>query len=279
VRPPAPPQTIRNLKVAVGTAPAAAWHAAGNLRAGQKRDGKSEGALTKFPNELSDSDWILPPPAENEEGLKIEFDVADHSDVYVGVSVSPTEPDWLRDWTRQTGTLQIGSESVPLYKKHFPLGAHVELKADPAVLRKAAGGAANVSDAQKVPASHLRAIFARPVRAVDVYPIAGDGTAVVLSKDHPTHAWQVAVGVGDRYGIAFQLRLKDGPATKLRYELLDRSGKVLCSAEDTVTSRPRETDTYTWRHRTCTSINAGTYLVRLTWLEGPPIQLHTLAVE
>jgi beta-galactosidase len=265
-RPLAPPQAITDLAVR-GTSRPGDWRAAGNLRIGHKLHATGEARLVTLPGDLSDSDWLRTPAAEVSPDLQVAFTTTDHVDLYVGLDKRiASVPAWLNGWTAQTNDAAVGDVPIKLYRKHFPVGSTVAL-----------GPNGKLFDGSP---AMMYGVFARPVRAVQRYA-PPNGASVRLDASATQTIWSIDVGVGSRYGIVFDFRDPGSSTARVRYELTDRTGKVLCTEERDLVREPDaiSAGVQVWRLRTCSSINAGTYQVRLTWLSGAPVEVLQLTVE
>lgn len=261
-RPLPPAEAIRNLVVTNSREPRV-WNAAGNLRRGARLYGPAGPMLNQAPAELTGSDWLVTPPDERSSALQAQFDLADHADVYVALDRACSEsPAWLSDWEAVRGEIEIGTARFQLFRRHFSQGDHVVL-----------GPNGHSSAAQ---AAHMYGVFVRPTRPATTYAARPDSSGtLVLDAKHPTQLWPITVGVGDRYRLALRLRPMAAGAARVRYELMDSVGNVLCSEETQVTGASWQM----WRLRTCTSINAGSYRVELTWFSGTSVEVESLTVE
>lgn len=262
-RPFAPAQAVRNVKVSGSETPGH-WRSAGNLRAGLRLNGPNGAALNRLPQDLVGSDWFVSPARENGTDLRVAFEVTDHADVYVALDRRITAaPAWLREWEPVSGEVQVGSTLFALRRKHFSAGETVVL------------GANGQGDADATDGLAGYCVFVRPTRPAVVY----DAANVILDARRCEFEWPIQVGVGDRYRFTIAHRVPTTGPSRLRYEFLDRAGTVLCSEGKDLSRAGAGEGWNVWRLRTCTSVNAGTYLVRLTWLSGAPVELRSLTVE
>ena len=256
-RPLAPPQAIRDLQVEESSSAPATWLAAGSLQRGDRPYGPSGPAFTQLPSDLVDSDWLRTPPLDSNPRLRVHFTAADHLEITIGLDAGIiTPPAWLHDWQSIDQKATLGGRRLSLYRRRFELGAAITL-----------GENGTLANAQPAP---MYVVFARSVRPSVTYA----APLTRLTAASPVVTWTIEVGVGDRYGFVIPYRKPDAGTGRVRYELIEQSGTVLC------------TDSLNWTAaesiaslRTCTSINAGTYHVRLTLLEGPSVALTTLTVE
>jgi hypothetical protein len=213
--------------------------------------------VIQLPAELTDADWLISPSTEINANFAVQFTATDFVEVAVGLDERiATVPTWLNSWLASDQRCTIGQQIYKIYRHRFDAGARIELGSNGSL---AGGGAA---------ATYV--VFIRGVRPPATYPASDPFLAQV--GDHLT--WTIHVGVGDRYGFVIPYQNAGVTESALQYELLDDVGAVLCS--DTVHCAPGSAVA---RLRTCTSINAGTYRVRLTHANGPAVTVGALTVE
>ena len=285
-RPPPPAEQIHGLAVENSRAPEG-WRAVGNFSAGRDQYTDGGPVLVQFPNMFSDADWIQTAQADAANpALRATFQVEDHLEVLVALDERIAEkPDWIKGWleTPHTVVSAPGDDyRFRLYRERFGPGDTARLGPNPAL---PGGGEARmysvltrtIRAAQYYPAEELE--FVEGTVRTDVPGYSGGGYLDLTDTDSDTFDWIISVDAGDRYNFNFRYTMAEPVAFTADYEIIDREGRVVCG--DTVTfdapSAPGE-----WivsRNRTCNSINAGTYIIRLSSPYLPRLLFDELEVE
>jgi beta-galactosidase len=275
-RPPPPPQAITGL-----TATEETWQAVGSLRIGSRQYTDDPAVFTKIPPVLTDSDWIRTGRCS---AAPASFTVTDHVEIYVALDARVTaRPDWLQDWIDTDLRLATNSGDASLFR--------------PVKKRFGPGETVNLGDNARLPNGTLAAMYTvivRPVRPASRYEItaatSAGGAMVSSTAGQPQAVWQsgpkgsylewtVFVGVGDRYGLNIGYANPGETPVPAELSIIDEDGRLLRTdrIEFPPTRPPQSWSTL--RTRTGSSINAGTYKIRLTTTDAAPLYLGSLEVE
>ena len=278
-QPPPPAQIIQNFSSAN-----TGWRAVGHLKAGQAPFRDAGATFTAIPPILTDSDWIQTTRATG-GNASARFTVNDHVEVYVALdSRIATPPAWLADWIEMPLSLRTSDRDASrfkLYKRRYAAGTRVEL-----------GAFARLSNGELTPYS----VIVHPVRAATIYEAenaaligatlstelpgyTGTGAVVLPQGKKATIEWTIAVGVGDRYGLNFRYATGATAPIPAQLQIIASDGRVLRTDPVEFLPLPKS---HTWsvlRTRTGSSINAGTYKLRLTLASPAPLFLDALEVE
>jgi hypothetical protein len=254
VRPSAPPTIIRDFTAS----PGADWHALGNLQAGQAQYGDRTTIFTSVPSALSDSDWVRTTSAPASD-VAASFNAVEPIEVYVALDVRSTaRPAWLREWI-ETNLVLNTSDPVAnrflLWKRRFAPGTRIELGPNAAL----PGGNA----------AAMYTVIVRGVRPASPHAATAVSASVV--------EWTITVGVGDRYGLNITYALSASASAPAELAVINPDGAVFCTRP--LEFAPTGGATQVLRTRTCESINAGTYRIRLTSPRLAELQVSTLEVE
>jgi hypothetical protein len=276
-RPPAPPQTITDLRASSDD-----WQAIGNLRSGDQQYADAPVAFVRIPAALVGCDWLRarsrptgPAPAA--------FVVNDQVEVYVALDARLTaRPAWLADWIDTDLRLTTSNHDAALFrlvKKRFALGTEVVL-----------GDSGRLADDR--PAA-MYSVIVRPVRAAVRHAVAAAafsggsmipataGQQEVVWKSGPAGSkieWTISVGVGDRYGLNFHYANPGATPVAAELSIVGDDGQVVRT--DRIEFPPTPATAWsTLRTRTGLSINAGTYRIRLTTASDRSLCLDSLEVE
>ena len=238
--PPSPPQFITLDESSSN------WSAIGHVNLGV-RLGENGNSLSRFPENLSDSDLLMPTKA-NSVPASVTFTVNDHVEIFGAFpSGSANALDWIE--TNQTATTS-DDVTYKLYRRRVAANTRLVFSANTSLPRFA---------------------FIRAVRPSATYPLH------VLANGIPE--WTIHVGVGDRYGLNFRYRNTTGQPVRTTLEIIQKDGSTLRTDPIEFFSTPAGTDWSILRVRTGASINAGTYNLRLNVPESASLQLNTLEVE
>lgn len=255
-RPLPAPQFIEHLTAS----PAAAWKAHGHLKSGLPQYADDPARFTTIPAAFGDGDWLLP-PARAARTAGASFSASVPIEVAVGIDARvATPPAWLHDWIATTWTITNSAADAPrfaVHRRRFAPGERVSL-AESGLLSDGTAAA-------------MYAVLVRPVRASATFP----ATAELQGA-----RWTISVQVGDRYGLNLRHRSTSPGPLRVPYSIIASDGAVVCTG---TLDLPAGTAPATWqvaRGRTCASLNAGTYVLRVELTEGTvPVEFDTLEVE
>jgi len=244
-RPPAPAQSIAAL-AASGVSP----QVLGGLRTGDRQYSDDPAVVTKLPLTLFEADWIRTGRrVGNPVGMR--FRATDNVEVHVAFDArAEKNPGWASDWIATGLKLETSSRDAGefrLEKKRFAPGDIVVL-----------GDNARLPDG--APAA-MYTVIVRTVRPSHRFPVARIDGATGAAE------WTISVGVGDRYGLNFRYK-NPGPKTAAEVSILDADGRVIRTNAATLPATSRSGDWEFYRTRTGTSLNAGTYRIRLAPMGG-----------
>ena len=255
-RPLPAPQFIEGLTTATGQP----WTAHGHLKSGHPHYTDGTARFTAIPAAFGDGDWLLP-PARPTEPVAASFTASVPIEVALGLDARITSrPGWLDGWIPMTWSITSTDAEAARFtvlRRRFAPGARVEL-----------GDNGRLPDGS---AAAMYAVLVRPVRA----------SAIVDAVDEPTGAhWILSVHVGDRYGLNFRHRTPSTESIRATYSIIASDGAVVCTGTLDLAVPPAPDTWQIARIRTCASLNAGTYVLRV---EVPAaaarVDFDTLEVE
>jgi len=257
LRPAAPAQALRDLRVAGSSRPGL-WRISGQLREGTRPHGESAPSITRLPPEFGDADWLLTPRTEESRSLELRMLCTDSTEIIVGLDSSANEvPSWLGGWSDHPATPLLGETPLRLFRKRFLPGEVVQLGAN-------------------VPGLPMYVVLGRLVRPAVSVPVSPEGGSVVLDTEHNSAEWSISVGVGDRYDLCFGYSSEVLSPLSVSMEVRDADGVLLGTRKGEV--KPG-TVTPLLRLRTPTSINAGSYRAKLILDTPGRLEINTLTVE
>lgn len=272
----AAPSLIKDLAVSGGTAELRSW-----LDLGQQQYIGGSVTFSELPQELYGAEWIktgFNTANPLKAGDLMTFGLRAPADVYVALDERITEvPGWLKGWTATQLILKNdhkGGHTFRLYRKHFSAGVPVKLGQN---------GTGKLNDADPYTVIvHQRTILeqqtdnARPITAYEAekaklsglevtqfFPAySGEGYAAFPAQAGAVLEWTIAVGVGDTYSLNFKYINNTGKDIPVRMQILAADGSIMRDTELNFLATSGQ-----WvklESSTGTSINAGTYRVRLT---------------
>ncbi len=246
-RPLPPPQSLTDITLPPG------WVAAGHVKMGQPVHTDSGLTFTQIAPNLTDADWLQTPSKLTPDSARPRFTVTDHVEVYLALpAAEPTPANWIASPELALLTSESKTQPLALHRRRFAPSQTVDL-----------AGLSPVS------------VLIRPVRAAFTYqPVA------TTCGEKTTHTYTIDVGVGSRYGFNFRYTTPSTETIEVEQQIITNEGRVLRT--DTLKFPPLKSGE-AWsvlRTRTGSSINAGTYQIRLTPLNASTVlSLDSLEVE
>jgi beta-galactosidase len=246
-RPLPPPQSLADLTLPPG------WIAAGHIKMGQPVHTDSGLTFTQIAPNLTDADWLQTPSTLTPDSPRPRFTVTDHVEVYLALpAAEPTPANWIASPELALLTSASATQPLALHRRRFAPGQAVDL-----------AGLSPVS------------VLIRPVRAAFTYQ-----PVVNTSDGKTTHTYTIEVGVGSRYGLNFRYTTASRDPIAVEQQIITNEGRLFRT--DTLAFPPlKPGETWsTLRTRTGSSVNAGTYQIRLTPLDASTaLTLDSLEVE
>ena len=236
------------------------WKAHGHVKSGHPLHTDGTVRFTGLPGAFGDGDWILPPAQDDE--LSAAFTASVPIEVALGVDPRMTRlPAWMEHWIPTTSTISNSSTETPrlrVLRQRFGPGQPVHL-----------------GDRGRLPndtAAATYAVLVRPVRESVTFPVARDEAG--------TH-WRITVQVGDRYGLNFRTRNPNTEPRRIPYAIIASDEAEVCSGTFDIPPAAASTEWQIARTRTCDSLNAGTYTLRVLAPADSPASIvwDTLEVE
>jgi hypothetical protein len=237
-------QRVRPLPPAqwIATLSGAAITAVGHCRVGQPVHARGEVRFASLPGSLNDADWVQRPPS-SDPAASITLGVAIHAEAVVAFDARITAlPTWTQDWIKTDQIVRTTSATAArfvLLRKRLAPGASMTL-----------GGDGTLPDGG---AAEPYIVFVRPVRPSATF------SAERLHAGSAT--WLITVAVGDRYGLNFRYH-SPSPVTA-SYTIIASDGATVCTGGLALAATSGHDAWSIARIRTCASLNAGTYVLRV----------------
>lgn len=282
---PPPPNGIVEFSVR-GTNGIHGWQPSGNLRAGRGLYANDAAPIGSFSSRLSDADWIRTDPSDADNpNLSVQFRYKDHVEVFVALDPKvETLPAWLTDWIPTSWHITTDKPHDKRYQlrwKRFAPNEQIELgpngvspSSEPAemytvILR-------TVKPDQRFEAEQLLKYAA--LRNTSLQDFTGQGYLDLASLDEAYFDWQIQVGVGDRYNLNMRYLSSAEDAIPAKVTIIADDGTIVCT--DETSFQPTQHNAWSLlRYRTCDSINAGTYRIRLHANDFSHLKFDSVTVE
>jgi beta-galactosidase len=272
------------------------WSVCSWMDTGNRQYSDEEYTFSALPQEFYGDNWIRTPnrlKASDDSIPRASFTLSADAEVYLALDTSiDTKPQWLMDWTMSNLTMETdrpGDNRFLLLKKHFFKNSTVRLYENgkaknnrhgmytviihqPSVLEQAPplSRPSSTYEAEDANLKDAKIENTLPGFSGKGYVKCSDGAFTMVE-------WTIAVGVGDTYGLRFKY---DNPALK------DVAGKLQLISEDgtlmhegTIYFDPTSNEWDKVNTTTGTSINAGSYKVRLILQDGTGIMIDNLRVQ
>jgi beta-galactosidase len=249
-----------------------------------------------LPQEFYGDSWIRTSnqrETSNDSIPHASFTLSSDAEVYLALDARiGTKPKWLIDWT--TSNLSIENDRPEgnrflLLKKHFPKNSIVKLYENGIVKDKRPGmytviiHQPSVLEQAPPPSRPSTTYEAEEANLKDakfentLHGFSGKGYIKCSDAAFTMVEWTISVGVGDTYGLRFKY---NNPASK------DVAGKMQLISQDdvlmyegTIYFDPTSNEWDKVNTTTGTSINAGSYKVRLILPGGTEIMVDNLRVQ
>jgi beta-galactosidase len=239
----------------------AGWLASGHCRPGAPQYADRAATFIALPASLSDADWLRTSQT-HAETIRASFTTSAHVEVCVAIDARiAAAPAWLRDWIATTSTITTSDASASrfaVWRRRFAPGETVRL-----------------AENGRLPDGSTAAMY-----SVFVRPVRPSVTFALKSADAKSAEWTIAVAVGDRYGLNFRYRSAALQAIRATYDIVASDGATVCSGAFDLPASAAPGEWSVVRTRSCASMNAGTYLLRVTLPDDPPsVAFATLEVE
>lgn len=266
---PPPPNGIYDFLItgATGSNP---WQPAGNLRAGRGLYSNDAAPIGSFSSRLSDADWIRTDPADaHNPQLAAQLRYTDHVEVFVALDPEiDSLPEWLAEWIPTTWHITTDRPHDKRFQLHWKRFAPNELIELGPNGTSSTGASADmytvilrtVKPDQRFEAEQLEEYAG--LLSTTLPDFTGQGYLDLSSLSTNTFDWQIQVGVGDRYNLNMRYRSTRQEPIKAKVSIIASDGAIVCTDEATFNPTPGNQWTLL-RYRTCDSINAGTYRIRL----------------
>ncbi|HPR30990.1 MAG TPA: malectin domain-containing carbohydrate-binding protein [Prolixibacteraceae bacterium] len=265
------------------TSQTGSWKARSWMTTGTDQYINAPGQFSELAPELYGADWLQTPEYADETDSILSFTLTCNSEVYIGIDTLMKEkPNWLDQWQaldKHMASTYKGKTVYRLYKKRFPAHSEVRL--------------------EKITGQPMYPVAVLPVTLLDD-PIdlrnvtrwqAEDGkvrgTASVVNylekkcakaiDQNGTIGAEFQVGLASKYGLHFRYINLSGTDLPVHAEIVANDGRLMWSGEWVFLPTPNEWKSF--RTDTQTTINAGTYSIKLTPKGKGPLYIDWIEVQ
>ncbi len=271
----ASPRVVQNIHSEL-TVSAQTW-----MNTGDRCFADSNIELLKLPAELYGAEWLRLPHRVNllSGKIPVSFTLDADADVFVGLADSLQQPVAFRKSVKSISTDEPGAHAYSVYQKRFGKGEIVEF----VVTGETASALVAV-----VPVSQINDVIdLRPTVTLSTDGATTYGASqktnfsekdcVLVPGNGDAVEWQFSVGLASKYGLEFRYLNTDGRALKAEMCITSIDGREMWRGPVSL-NQPGE-KWKSFRTDTQTTINAGTYKLKLTLLEPGPVYFNSLKIQ
>lgn len=272
-------KTISGLEANTKGWPAKTW-----MNTGLDQFSDSEGQFYQISPELYGAEWIQSPSFIQKGDEMPSFKLSVDAEVWVGIDTSFVQPEWLKNWVplkKYLASTANDGTTYQVYKKQFRGNESAQLRRldkdafimypvavlpitsldDPIDLRKTTTWEAE--DGKLFGSAH--SVIYRGKMCVVTPGRAG------------TVGIEFTVGLASKYGLEFSYVNLSGEDMKTDVQIVAADGRVMWAGEWTF--MPTSNQWESFRTDTQTTINAGTYTIKITPREKGPLYLDWMKVQ
>lgn len=282
---PASPKLMRQLKVKEGNAEN--WKLESWLNTGKQAFTENDGIISKLPPILFGAEWLKAPQKVLVSGNEIaSFQLTKDADIFVAIPESVNHPAWMASFVDAKQNIEVAENGnvtfYKLYQKKYNKGIEVTI---PPLF----------SERQQ----EMYLVAAVPVSTLDK-PIdlrksvtyqAEDGkwfgkakkvefmkkTCIHVPGSKGSIAFEFQVGLASKYGLEFRFMSMTDHAVAVDVEIRAADDRLMWSGEWSFLSANVKWQSY--RTDTQTTINAGTYTIKITPKEDVPFYFDWVKVK
>lgn len=262
------------------------WNSKTWMSTGVAAYSNENGVIVSLPSVFYGAEWIQTPQYVD-DNKSISFNVSEDAEVSICVDMSELKelPSWLKDWTVTDKKTEIETggkiSKMTVFNKKFVKNSLVELYPlsgekqqmylivaqpvtsldDPIDLRKASTWQAEDG---KTWGNASKTTFA-------------DKPCVKANDENGTIGIVFKVGLASKYGLEMRIINLTNSEAPVDVEIVDASHNIIWSGEWTIPSTPEKWKTY--KNDTQTTINAGTYTLKLTPKQKGPLFVDWIKVQ
>lgn len=262
------------------------WKLGTWLNKGDKLYTDLDAKIVSLPPVLYGSEWIQPPSSAISDSKALaSFDLTEDADIIIAIDESAVDKvEWLDDFKEIKGNMRTtynGGTNYKIYQKRYAKGARVELL--PLLSETFPMYMVAVVPETKLDAPiDLRPTF--KYEAEDAAHSGKAGNTRILKKEckivpgkGDAIEWSFKVGLASKYGLEFRYMNKSDDDITVDGEIVAADGRVVWKGEwlfpvADVKWKSLRTDTQT-------TINAGTYVLRLIPREKGPFYFDWMKLQ
>lgn len=255
------------------------WKPSTWLNLGDRVYADADAKIVSLPPLLYGAEWIQTPVHPNSSG-SVRF--SEDADIYIAISNSSPLLKWLKNFRKSEDKLRTtwnGGTNYEIYKKRILKGQKVDLPSS---------GSGEMYLIAALPVTNLDVPIDRRTtvkyEAEDAAQSGNTLNTVILNEPaklvpgvNDVIEWQFSVGLASKYGLQFRYMNMGTEDVPVRAEIVAADGRMVWEGQyvfpvANVKWRGMRTDTQT-------TINAGTYTLRLRSLMQGPLYFDYLKVQ
>lgn len=263
------------------------WNVRTWMNTGDKRYSNNDVAFSEILPVFYGAEWLQAFYADKQNEIKslAEFILTADADVHAAINAKCfSKPEWLKGWVKIKGEMKANDgTSFNVYRKNFAKGETVNVQP------------VNVDGTSVAPV-----IVALPMTKLDD-PIdlrettrwqAEDGelfgeakivqylgkTCVKVPDQNGSAGLQFSVGLASKYGLQFRFINASGDNLNALVQIIAADGRLMWSGDWVFPPTPAD-DWKSYRTNTQTTINAGTYTLKITPYSNGPLYFDWVKVQ
>ncbi|MFC2136956.1 malectin domain-containing carbohydrate-binding protein [Bacteroidota bacterium] len=248
--------------------------------------------LRNLPPNFYGCEWIQTSlkSSNSENNNHAQFTLNAESDVFIALDERIVElPGWLKSYADTKTTMESDEDESRLFKvygKRFPKGSVINLGNN----GKIADESTSMYTVVVCPVSNLDAAAdQRPAKRYEAEYAKLNGKdlnkTLLAEKEYIEYSkastnfieWEIYVGLASKYSLKFKFINNNQDLIPMQMQVISSDGIKLC--DDIIEFKSRPNKWQTLKATTCTSINAGTYKVRLINMNNRNIGIDALEVQ
>lgn len=249
------------------------------MNTGDKSFSNADAQFVSLPAELYGAEWIRTPIHSGDKTLN--FKLTAEADVFIGIQDSTFQINSFLKNEKRIQTSQNGGTTYRLFQKRFAKNEQVDLS----LLKLIPNSSVLIA---AVPESEMdAAIDLRPTFTIQATEAKGIGharkttfagkDALMVPEKHDAIEWKISVGLASKYGL--EIRYANPGQLALQMEMSIRGLDGTLMWKGPVTFEPSGEKWKSLRTDTQTTINAGTYLLKLSLTQAEPIYFNFLKIQ
>jgi len=259
------------------------WSAVTWMNSGDNCFSDTTVQFVSFPPELYGADWIRAPQSVNFSSgeMPVKFKVNAEADVFIGVQDSTFESKSFIKNGKEIRTSQNGGTSYHLFQKRFTENEQLDLSLlnlnTKTSILIAAVPLSKMDDAIDLRQDvTLQAADAKTVGSARNLNFSGKDCILLPGKGDGVE-WQISVGLASKYGLEFRYFSTDLQVLHVEMSITAADGILVWKGPLELNQPGKKWKSL--RTDTQTTINAGTYKLKLSLLDSEKVYFNSLKIQ